>query len=73
MFTLVSVIGLAIRVPLLALLEAPVERIFARLPVRWLLFTPNFYADNLVLAATIIVVLFWNFFANRHWTYNDVG
>ncbi len=29
-------------------------------------------ADNLSLMIAVIVVLFWNFFANRHWTYNDV-
>ena len=29
-------------------------------------------ADNLSLAVAVLVVLFWNFFANRHWTYNDV-
>ena len=29
-------------------------------------------ADNLSLMVAVIVVLFWNFFANRHWTYNDV-
>lgn len=29
-------------------------------------------ADNLSLAVAVLVVLFWNFFANRHWTYNDI-
>ena len=27
---------------------------------------------NLALAAAVIIVLFWNFFANRYWTYADV-
>jgi putative flippase GtrA len=27
---------------------------------------------NLALICATIVVLFWNFFANRFWTYNDV-
>ncbi len=29
-------------------------------------------ADNFTLAIAVIIVMFWNFFANRYWTYNDV-
>ena len=29
-------------------------------------------ADNITLAIAVIIVMFWNFFANRYWTYNDV-
>ena len=28
--------------------------------------------DNLALVLAVIVVMFWNFFVNRYWTYNDV-
>jgi putative flippase GtrA len=28
--------------------------------------------ENLALATVVIIVLFWNFFINRYWTYNDV-
>jgi putative flippase GtrA len=71
-FSIVSVIGLAIRVPLLALLEPLAERVFAGLSRPLPFFDPNFYADNLVLAIAVIIVMFWNFFVNRYWTYNDV-
>jgi putative flippase GtrA len=71
-FSIVSVLGLAIRVPLLALLEPPAERLFAGLPQPLPFFDANFYADNLVLAIAVIIVMFWNFFVNRYWTYNDV-
>jgi putative flippase GtrA len=71
-FSIVSVLGLAIRVPLLALLEPPAERLFASLPQLLPFFDANFYADNLVLAIAVIIVMFWNFFVNRYWTYNDV-
>jgi putative flippase GtrA len=27
---------------------------------------------NLAQALAVFVVMFWNFFANRYWTYNDV-
>jgi putative flippase GtrA len=72
MFAIVSIIGLLIRVPTLALLEPPMERLFASLPVQLPYFPPNFYADNLTLAIAVIIVMFWNFFINRYWTYNDV-
>lgn len=71
-FTLVSLMGLGIRVPLLALLEPPMERYFNQLSVHLPVFSPNFYADNLTLAIAVIIVMFWNFFVNRYWTYNDV-
>ena len=28
--------------------------------------------ENAALAVSVVVVMFWNFFANRYWTYNDV-
>lgn len=71
-FAAVSVMGLAIRIPLLALLEPPMERLFIGLNWGFPLFDPLFYADNFTLAIAVIVVMFWNFFVNRYWTYNDV-
>lgn len=32
----------------------------------------NQLGSNIAQAISIIIVLFWNFFANRYWTYNDV-
>jgi putative flippase GtrA len=29
-------------------------------------------SQNLALTISIVIILFWNFFANRYWTYNDV-
>ncbi|MCA9980394.1 MAG: GtrA family protein [Anaerolineales bacterium] len=28
--------------------------------------------DNISVALAVVVVMFWNFFVNRYWTYNDV-
>ncbi len=28
--------------------------------------------DNLAVAFAVGIVMFWNFFINRYWTYNDV-
>lgn len=70
MFFIVSVIGVLIRIPIVFIMTpifrslvggiGPLEAYTTRL------------ADNLSLMVAVVVVLFWNFFANRHWTYNDV-
>ena len=71
-FSLISVMGLAIRIPILKFLEPVVIRIIERLPLPAVVFTPEFLGKNITLAIAVIVVMFWNFFVNRYWTYNDV-
>jgi putative flippase GtrA len=79
-FFLVSVVGLAIRTPLVAVLEQPMTRV-----AEWLIAaagrtslppsnlpSPVVLGANLALAAAVVVVLFWNFLANRFWTYSDI-
>jgi putative flippase GtrA len=69
-FTIVSVIGLIIRTPIFALLVNPLDRFLARVQVP---FIPAYLlGDKIALAIAIVIVLFWNFFANRYWTYGDV-
>jgi putative flippase GtrA len=36
------------------------------------LFTPVFLGKNFTLAVAVGVVMLWNFFVNRYWTYNDI-
>jgi putative flippase GtrA len=72
MFAIVNVAGLAIRLPILHYLEAPMLRFFqvwlsADPPV-----SPAFLAKNGTLAVAVSIVMLWNFFVNRYWTYNDV-
>lgn len=70
-FIVISVMGLAIRTPLFAWLEKwmihEVEILQLNIP-----FTPTFIGHNISLATVIVVVMFWNFFANRFWTYADI-
>jgi putative flippase GtrA len=54
------------------------ERLFGQmlanveyLPVGFI--TSQLVAENLALATAVIVVMFWNFFINRYWTYNDIS
>lgn len=71
MFFLVNLAGIAIRIPILHFLEPPLLRFFEsafNIPFQ----TAEFYAKNLTLAVAVGIVMLWNFFVNRYWTYNDV-
>lgn len=71
-FVLVSLVGLAIRTILFSLLETSfihaAEKI---LPANFPL-TPVTVGHNAMLAFAILIVMLWNFIANRYWTYSDV-
>ena len=71
-FTITSLIGLVIRIPILALLEPPLFRLFSSLRFKIPYVTPKTLGDNLTLAIAVLIVMFWNFFVNRYWTYNDI-
>ncbi|HWQ04523.1 MAG TPA: GtrA family protein [Longilinea sp.] len=72
-FVLVSLVGLAIRTSLVSLLEKPLIRLATQtVPARFFL-SPVTVGHNLMLASAILVVMMWNFIANRYWTYNDVS
>ena len=71
-FAIVSVAGLVIRVPILHFLEPVLEKFFINLTFQLPFFGPDVLADNLTLAIAVLIVMFWNFFVNRYWTYSDV-
>jgi putative flippase GtrA len=71
-FSTVSVIGLAIRVPILAVVEPFMLRVFSKAHLRLTYADPKILSANLTLAFAVLVVMFWNFFVNRYWTYGDV-
>ncbi len=71
-FLLISLVGMGIRLVLFALLEIPLINLAENmLPNIGL--TPTFIGHNFTLAFAILVVMMWNFIANRYWTYNDVS
>jgi putative flippase GtrA len=73
-FTIISLIGLAIRTPVFVVLENSLNKIFASLNFPYTsIVTPEFLGHNLALACAVIIVMFWNFFVNRYWTYRDVA
>ena len=71
-FAVVNGMGLTIRIPILRWLEPVLYRLFSRLPLSLPVFSPDVLAKNLTLAIAVLIVMFWNFFVNRYWTYSDV-
>lgn len=69
-FGLVNLGGLLIRTPIIYGLEHPLGDMVARLGVPAV--TADGLGENLALAIAIGIVMLWNYFANRYWTYNDV-
>ena len=70
MFFLVNAAGIAIRIPILHFFEPVMMDNFKRFTIR--LGSPEFLAKNFTLALAIGIVMLWNFFINRYWTYNDI-
>jgi putative flippase GtrA len=71
MFFLVNTAGVAIRIPILHFVEPPLLRFFENI-FHTSYITAEFYARNITLAAAVGIVMLWNFFVNRYWTYKDV-
>ncbi len=71
MFFAVNVAGVAIRIPILQFVEPPLVGTFANAALAHAA-TPEFLARNATLAIAVGIVMLWNFFVNRYWTYNDV-
>ena len=70
-FGLVSLIGLIIRTIIFSKIEIPLiglsEAYFGNIQI-----SPEVIGHNLTLAIVIVIVLFWNYFVNRVWTYKGI-
>ncbi len=71
MFFAVNIAGMAIRIPILHFIEPPMYTLFNGINLN-IPFDTEFLAKNFTLAFAVGIVMLWNFFANRYWTYNDV-
>jgi putative flippase GtrA len=71
MFFAVNIAGVAIRIPILQFVEPPIHNLLDAMHLSGP-FSSEFLAKNLTLALAVGVVMLWNFFVNRYWTYNDV-
>jgi putative flippase GtrA len=71
MFFAVNIAGVAIRIPILHFVEPPLLRLVEGMNLAGP-FSAELLAKNLTLALAVGIVMLWNFFVNRYWTYNDV-
>lgn len=71
MFFLVNAAGVLIRIPILHYAEPPLL-VFVENTFHTAHLTAEFIAKNFTLAAAVGIVMMWNFFINRYWTYNDI-
>jgi putative flippase GtrA len=69
-FFVVNLIGLGIRTGIFAGFESLFLKLFSRMES--LPLSAEVISKNLALAGAIGIVMIWNFFINRIWTYNDV-
>lgn len=70
-FFVVNIIGLLIRTILLSWLDPILVTFFTHLTLP-LGITAKVAGQNIALAFAVGVVMLWNFFINRIWTYSDV-
>jgi putative flippase GtrA len=69
-FGIVNVIGLGIRTVLFTLIEPQMIRLS-----EYVLSGKNYatiIGHNLTLALLILIVMLWNYFANRYWTFKEI-
>jgi putative flippase GtrA len=71
-FFIVNALGIVIRLPIIALTRVPFGQLAERL-LSLETATARSLGNNIALAVAVIIVMFWNFFVNRFWTYSDVG
>ena len=71
MFFLVNAAGIGFRIPTLHFLEPLMANVFENVG-HVSHSNAQFLARNATLAFAIGVVMIWNFFINRYWTYNDI-
>ena len=71
-FSSVSIAGLLIRTMLYKLLEQPSINFTEGKLSENIYFSAEVIGKNISLAFVIIIVLFWNYLANRYWTYKNI-
>ena len=71
-FFLINVIGLGIRYLLFLTIDQPIIKLAERVLPADFFIKPDVVGHNITMIIAVFIVMMWNFFANRLWTYNDV-
>ncbi len=69
-FSVVNAAGLVIRIPILHFGEPTLDNLLT--PFSSIERYHQFLSHNITLAVAVGIVMLWNFFVNRYWTYNDI-
>ena len=71
-YLLVSIVGLLINTSIFALSDQVLIHVFeGHLPINFP-FSPTVVGHNTSVAIATVIVLFWNYFANRFWTFRSI-
>lgn len=71
-FFLINSIGLGIRYLLFLTIDQPIINLAEKVVPEGFFMTPSVLGHNVTMVIAVFIVMMWNFFANRLWTYNDV-
>ncbi len=71
-FFLINVIGLGIRYVLFLTIDQPIINLAEKILPEGFFMSPSVLGHNITMVIAVFIVMMWNFFANRLWTYNDV-
>lgn len=70
-FVVVNIIGIGIRTLSIPWFDKIIFRFLTNINID-LLLSNQVVSQNLSLAIAVIIVMMWNFFINRIWTFNDI-
>ena len=70
-FFIISLVGILIRTPLIPWLDKVIFTMLENNQIS-LPLANSVISQNVALAISIMIITFWNFFANRYWTYGNV-
>ena len=71
-FFLINSIGLGIRYLLFLTIDQPIIDLAEKVLPEDFFMAPSVVGHNITMVIAVFIVMMWNFFANRLWTYNDV-
>ncbi|MDY6868096.1 MAG: GtrA family protein [Chloroflexota bacterium] len=70
-FLIINIIGIVIRTPLISWLDQIILNLLNKMSIT-ITIESYIISQNLALASSISIVMLWNYFANRYWTFRNV-
>jgi len=72
-FMLINLVGIGVRTLLIPIFYRVINSVLSKSPIEVIFRLKDVISQNISLAIVVGIVLLWNFFANRYWTYSDVS